>query len=78
MSRTLTIKDELYQRLKAEAGARGLESIEQLLEQHASNGADLGQRSEAVKDIDLLRNRLLAKYGEMPDSTNLIREDRAR
>ena len=78
MSRTLTISDDLYQRLQAEAGARGLSSVEQLLEERTSNGSDLAQRGDAVKEIDLLRNRLFARYGEMPDSTDLISEDRAR
>ena len=77
MGHTLTISDELYERLKAEAGTRG-QTVEQLLEQQANNGADLQQRSEAVRLIDQLRHRLFTKYGEMPDSTQLIRDDRAR
>jgi hypothetical protein len=78
MSRTLTISDKLYQRLEAEALARGFENVEQLLEEHASNGSDFPQRRAVVNEIDQLRNRLFATYGEMPDSTKLIREDRAR
>ncbi len=78
MSRTLTISDKLYQRLEAEAVARGFENVEQLLEEHASNGSDYSQRRAVVDNIDRLRNRLAAKYGEMPDSTNLIRDDRGR
>jgi len=78
MSRTLTISERLYQRLEAEAEARGLENVEQLLEERASNGSDFSGRRAAVDDIDRLRNRLFTKYGEKPDSTNLIREDRAR
>ena len=78
MSRTLTISDKLYERLEAEAVARGFENVEQLLEEHASNGSDFPQRRAVVDDIDQLRNRLFATYGEMPDSTNLIHEDRAR
>ncbi len=78
MSRTLTISDKLYQRLEAEAVARGFENVEQLLEEHASNGSDYSQRRAVVDNIDRLRNRLGAKYGEMPDSTNLIRDDRGR
>ncbi len=78
MSRTLTISDKLYQRLEAEAVARGFENVEQLLEEHASNGSNLPQRRAVVDNIDRLRNRLFTKYGEMPDSTNLIHEDRSR
>jgi hypothetical protein len=78
MSRTLTISDELYERLEVEARVLGLGSVEGLLEQRVNNGANLQQRAEAVSSIDALRNRLLVKYGEMLDSTALIREDRAR
>lgn len=78
MSRTLTISDELYERLEVEARVRGLVSVEGLLEQRANNGANLQQRAEVVNSIDALRNRLRVKYGEMLDSTVLIREDRTR
>jgi hypothetical protein len=37
---------------------------------------DLNQRHQAVQRIDSVRAKLLATYGEMPDSTMLIREDR--
>ncbi|MBY0525630.1 MAG: hypothetical protein K2R98_19650 [Gemmataceae bacterium] len=36
------------------------------------------RRVQAVACIDLLRQRLFAKYGEMPDSATLVREDRER
>lgn len=39
---------------------------------------DLNQRRQAVQRIDSVRAKLLAAYGEMPDSTALIREDRER
>lgn len=78
MGRTLNISEELYDRLQDEARSRGLLSIEQLLEHQTANGADVEQRRQSVKVIDELRERLFAKYGEMPDSTGLIREDRAR
>lgn len=35
-------------------------------------------RKDVVRRIDELRERLFAKYGEMLDSVELIREDRAR
>src|SRR5262249_35144580 len=35
-------------------------------------------RAETVKRIDALRDQLSATYGEMPDSTALLREDRER
>lgn len=39
---------------------------------------NLSRRQEVVQRIDALWERLFAKYGEMPDSVELIREDRAR
>jgi len=77
MSQTLTISDELYERLGKEAQARGL-SIERLIEEWERNEAQLLLRKYAVREVDDLRERLFSKYGEMPDSTELISEDRAR
>ncbi len=78
MSRTITISDELYARLETEARLRGLGSVEQLLEQIRLTEAESFIRKEVVRGIDDLRNRLLAKYGDMSDSVELLREDRAR
>jgi hypothetical protein len=78
MSRTLTISDELYERLEGEARSRGLDSVERLLEAVSGNELDRDTRAAAVNNIDELRARLSAKYGEMPDSTEMLVEDRAR
>ena len=78
MSRTLRISDDLYVQLEATVQMRGLSSIEQLLEEWQSREAGLLRRREAVRKIDALRERLFATYGEMPDSVELIREDRTR
>jgi hypothetical protein len=78
MSRTLTISDELYGQLEAEARQRGLPSVEQLLEQWQLAKTRVPCRNEVVREIDDLRNRLLARYGEMPDSVELLCQDRAR
>jgi predicted CopG family antitoxin len=77
MSRTLTVSDELYARLEKEAQLRGL-SIERLLEEWERTEANLLQRKDVVREIDVLREQLFSRYGEMPDSTDLVREDRAR
>jgi len=77
MSRTLTISDELYARLEREAQMRDL-SIEHLIEEWERNEAALIQRKGAVSEIDDLGHRLFSTYGEMPDSTQLVREDRER
>lgn len=78
MSRTLTIPDELYERLEAAARARGLENVERLLDEVGQNGGALNRRKEVVNGIDRLRARIFAQYGELPDSVELVREDRAR
>jgi predicted CopG family antitoxin len=78
MSRMITVSDEVYAKLEAEARMRGLESIEQFLEQWQTPASESLRRRELVQHIDDLRDRLLAKYGEMPDSVDLLREDRAR
>lgn len=76
MSRTITISDELYTRLEAEARLRGLDSVERFLEQWQY--ADAADRQAVILEIDALRERLAARYGEMPDSVESLRQDRAR
>jgi hypothetical protein len=79
MTQTLTISDTLFYRLRNIAKTRGLDSVEALLEQwQAEETEDLRRRQEVVLEISRLRERLDAKYGLMPDSTLLIREDRER
>lgn len=74
MGRTLTISDSLYTRLEASAQRRGLSNIEQLLEAWQAQEDELRQREAVVCQIEALRERLFAIYGEMPDSVGLIRE----
>ena len=78
MSKILTISDDLYARLETAARQRGLPKVEDLLEAWQASEAERSQRAQAVERIDALRTRLFATYGEMPDSVELIREDRAR
>ncbi|MGH7199081.1 MAG: hypothetical protein ACREJB_00645 [Planctomycetaceae bacterium] len=78
MHRTLTISETLYAQLDAATHRRGLESIEELLEIWQSQEAELAQRRAAVERVDALRERTQDVYSEMPDSTALVQEDRAR
>jgi len=82
MSRTITVSDELYARLEEAARRRGVIGVEQLLENVADPPApdadELRRRGEVVAAIDAHRAEMLQKYGVMPDSTELIREDRER
>ena len=81
MNHTLTISENLYSRLEAGAQLRGL-SIEQLIEQVVDEWerkeSELKRRAEVVEEIDEIYERMRAKYGMMPDSAELIREDRER
>jgi len=78
MSKTLSISDDLYERLEFATRQKGLKNIEQLLESWQIVKDDLQIRQESVDKIDALRKRLFHKYGEMSDSVDFIREDRAR
>lgn len=77
MNQVLTISEALYARLESVAQLRGL-SIEQLLEEWAEQENELSRRRQIVQQIDQLRERLFVKYGEMPDSTELLWADRGR
>jgi len=81
MNQTLTISENLYNRLLFESQSRSL-SIEQLIEwiveEWERRESELRQRQEAVREIHELRDRIFAKHGEMPDSVELLREDRNR
>ena len=74
---TLTISADLYDRLVAEAQLRGI-TIEQLLEEWERSDSEIRRRQEAGRRADEIFERMAAKYGVMPDSAELIREDRDR
>ncbi len=78
MSKNLTISDELYARLESEARGRGLNTVEELLDNWQGLAPDVSRRKDVVQRIDNLRARLFARYGQMSDSVELLREDRAR
>jgi hypothetical protein len=76
--KTITISDALYERLSQTARSKGLSAIDQLLEQWEAEMQVHEQRRLIVDQIRLLHDSLEAKYGMMPDSVELIREDRER
>lgn len=78
MGKTLSISDDLYDRLDQAARQQGLKNIEQLLETWQSSEGDLRKRQKAVERIDALRAKFFSTYGQMSDSVDLIREDRGR
>jgi chemotaxis methyl-accepting protein methylase len=77
MSRTLIVSDDVYQRLETTARRRGFQSVEQFLTEWQSDD-DNQTRQATVDRINALQERLFAEYGEMSDSTALLREDRDR
>jgi deoxyribodipyrimidine photolyase-like uncharacterized protein len=81
MNHTLTISENLYSRLLSVSQARGLsieELVEKAIDEWESQDAELKRREEAVDRIVALRERMRVKYGMMPDSVELIRQDRER
>ena len=77
MSKTITVSDELYAALERAAQQRGLSSVEQFLEFWQTDPV-ARQRWEAVERVNRIFEEMSAKYGMMPDSVELLREDRAR
>ncbi len=78
MSQMVIISDSLYARLEAEAQKRGLANIEQLLETVHTADEEVVRRQAVVRRVTALREQLYAKYGEMVDSAELVRQDRDR
>ncbi len=77
MSQTLIISDTLYTHLAQAARAGGYHSIEQLLEAWQACDQERQRRQRIVQQIDQVRDRMFATYGEMADSVELLRSDRA-
>jgi|GEM_PF-5522665 len=77
MGRTLTISEDLYRWLEEEAAQRGVADVEHALEQ-IRHEERIRRRREAARRIDEHRQQLYTKYGKLPDSVPLIRQDRGR
>ncbi len=87
MSVTLSISDKIYKSLQQQARKRELDSVEQFLEELTNQfenqeavewEKELERRREVGKRMREFREKMKEKYGVMPDSTPLIREDRMR
>ncbi len=81
MNQTLAISEDLYNRLQFSAQLLGVsieQLIERLFEEWERRDAELRRREEAVDRVNKTYERMQAKYGQMPDSAELIREDRER
>ncbi len=82
MSHTLTISDDLYARLETAARRQGV-SVEEILHRwplppQDEGDGDLRARRDAVRRSRELYAELEAHHGTFPDSTDLLRDDRAR
>ncbi len=87
MSVTINISEKTYKLLEQQAHKRELESVEQFLEKLTEQfereeaeawNKELERRREQGKRIREFRQKMKEKYGVMPDSTEIIREDRMR
>jgi hypothetical protein len=83
MSVTLTISEETYRKLQTTAQIHGKKNVEKLLEdwsdeQFVEREKELARRKEVGDRIRKFQKQMGKKYGLMPDSTELIREDRNR
>ena len=87
MSATITISEETYKSLEQQAQKRELSGVRQLLEELTKQfeneeavewEKELARRREVGKSIRQFRKKMKEKYGVMPDSTELLREDRMR
>ncbi len=83
MSVTITVSEETYHKLKASAQIRGKKSVENLLEEWEDEQAverqnELRRRKQVGKEIREFQKKMEDKYGIMPDSAELVREDRER
>lgn len=76
MSHTITVSDDLYRHLETTARQQGV-SIEELLRSWPLPD-QTPTPHDALARAAALGEELSARYGMMPDSTALIRDDRAR
>ncbi len=76
MSVTLTVSEKTYQKLKNVANSKGFEDVEKFLNEWEE--LELANRRDVVDRILEFQNKMGEKYGVMPNSTELIREDRMR
>ncbi|MEO6458431.1 MAG: antitoxin [Chloroflexia bacterium] len=77
MNRAVDFSEETYTQLQETARRLGFDNIEQLVKQWLWE-VELRRRQELGRKIDKHREEMLARYGVMSDSTELIRQDRER
>jgi hypothetical protein len=78
MLHRLELSELQYKRLEQTKDVLGLQTIEAVIDHLLEQQTAAQARAESVKRIHQLRAYLHEKYGDSPDSVELIREDRER
>lgn len=87
MSVTINIPEKTYKSLERQAYKRELESVEQFLEklteqfetqEAETREKELERRRGLGKEIRAFRKKMKEKHGVMPNSVEILREDRMR
>ena len=73
VSSTLRMPDEIRRRLRARASAEG-RSINEIVVEILDRETRRWQALEALKTADEVREIIREHYGELPDSTPVVRE----
>ena len=76
MSVTLTVSEKTYQKLENVARRKGFKDVGKFLDEWED--LELANRHEVVDRIVEFQIKMGEKYGVMPDSSKLVREDRER
>ena len=76
MSVTLTVSEETFKKLENVARSRGFEDVGKFLDEWEE--LEFANRREVVEDILEFHEKMKEKYGVMPNSTEMLREDRMR
>ncbi len=78
MSKTLTLPDQVHDRLERQAKASGFASVEDFIQSWNLTEDEMSRRKRLADRLRELRGQIKAKHGVMPDSVSLLREDRER
>ena len=76
MSVTLTVSEKTYQKLENVARRKGFEDVGKFLDEWED--LEPANRHEVFDRIAEFQTKMGEKYGVMPDSAELVREDRER
>lgn len=87
MSVAINVSEKIYKLLERQAQQREMENVEQFLEKLSEEfetkaaeerEKELARRRELGNEIREFRQKMKEKYGVMPNSVEILREDRMR